>query len=332
MTVPCVLGVDAGNSKTAALIVSLDGEVLGFGRAGTGDIYGASTEEAAVDEVVVAVDAAVAMAGVDHGDVVGAAFCLAGIDWPEDDAYWHDQLAARLGWVTTYSLRNDGFATLRAGCPDGLGVALTAGTGAAVAGRGPAGDEWSASFWITHALGGADLGGEAFKAVVRAHLGLGPSTTLTQALLSVHGSDDATTLLHAFTRRDRQAALRHADAARAVLAMARDGDAVAVEIVAAQARSFADYARVTAEQIGYHSSERIPVVLGGSVFTGHSLLAEWTVTELTARLAGADPITDTSPPLMGAALEAIAETPDGLAADVAHRLRATPLPPQLLIT
>src|SRR6185312_1179927 len=35
-----VLGVDAGNTKTVALVARLDGTVVGAGRAGCGDIYG----------------------------------------------------------------------------------------------------------------------------------------------------------------------------------------------------------------------------------------------------------------------------------------------------
>ena len=41
MAAPLVLGVDAGNSKTVALVAGPDGEVLGAGRGGPGDIYGA---------------------------------------------------------------------------------------------------------------------------------------------------------------------------------------------------------------------------------------------------------------------------------------------------
>src|SRR2546426_11971918 len=38
-----VLGVDGGNTKTIALVASLDGAILGAGRGGCGDIYNAPT-------------------------------------------------------------------------------------------------------------------------------------------------------------------------------------------------------------------------------------------------------------------------------------------------
>ena len=59
---PLVLGVDAGNSKTVAVVADVNGRVLGFGRAGNGDIYGAATEQAAVDAVIAAADAAMTAA------------------------------------------------------------------------------------------------------------------------------------------------------------------------------------------------------------------------------------------------------------------------------
>ena len=43
-----VLGVDGGNTKTVALAARPDGAVVGFGRGGCSDIYGAPSFGAAV--------------------------------------------------------------------------------------------------------------------------------------------------------------------------------------------------------------------------------------------------------------------------------------------
>ena len=43
-----LLGVDAGNTKTIAVVVTGEGAVLGTGRAGCGDIHNARGPEAAV--------------------------------------------------------------------------------------------------------------------------------------------------------------------------------------------------------------------------------------------------------------------------------------------
>ena len=61
---PLYLGVDAGNSKTVAVLVDSSGTVLGYGRSGCGDIYGAAAEPLAVAEVVAAVNRALDMASL----------------------------------------------------------------------------------------------------------------------------------------------------------------------------------------------------------------------------------------------------------------------------
>src|SRR5438445_523942 len=68
---PYVLGVDGGNTKTVALIASLDGTILGAGRGGCGDIYNASagplwpdSASAAVANIEYTVNAALDAAGI----------------------------------------------------------------------------------------------------------------------------------------------------------------------------------------------------------------------------------------------------------------------------
>lgn len=325
------LGVDAGNSKTAALVITGVGDVVGCARAGIGDIYGVPQEREAVDNVLAAVSGALGQAGIDEAAVARAGFCLAGIDWQADTDYWRERLRERLPRLSSYRLRNDGFATLRAGCLDGVGVGLTAGTGAAVVGRGPGGAEWSASMWITHQLGGGDLGRAAWRAVVRAERRLAPATALRRALLDLYGYASVAALLEAFTRRGGTPGLRHADAARTVLAVACEHDAVAAGIVAEQAEAFAAYAAAAAREVGFEAGERVPVVLGGSVFTAETMISK--TTEALARtLPDAQAVVTRRPPLVGAALEALAESADSMIDAAAARLDEQPLPADLLIT
>src|SRR6185503_10466007 len=82
---PLVLGVDGGNTKTIAVVVTGEGAVLGTGRAGCGDIHNAR-----------GLGAALAEAGTGAGDVAAAAFSLAGADWPEDFDYLRRELRDRL--------------------------------------------------------------------------------------------------------------------------------------------------------------------------------------------------------------------------------------------
>ncbi len=329
------LGVDAGNSKTVALLADADGQIVGRGRGGVGDIYGAATEELAVDEVVTAVEVALAAAGVEVHEVAAAALRLAGVDWAEDDRYWTDAAARRLPGLRRLSIRNDGFALLRCGTVSGVGVAITAGTGAAVAARGHDGQEYCASWWIQHSLGGQGLGGAAFRAVVDAEIGLGPPTALRAALLELFGYPDVADLLHAFTRRGSVRSDRElAAAARPVLRAAAAGDEVAGGIVATATKTFAGVARVAAERTGMAAGdEPVPVVLGGSVLTSeYPAYRDGLIEDLRRELGSVRVAATAASPVAGALLDALAEGGVSLDQEVHDRVLTASHPADFLLT
>jgi N-acetylglucosamine kinase-like BadF-type ATPase len=314
------LGVDGGNSKTVALIADAGGRVVGRGRAGVGDIYGAETAMGAVLNVVAAVSIAAAAASVGLSELRHGAFRLAGVDWPEDEDYWQQSIEAQLPGLPSWSVKNDGFSLLRCADLSGVGVAVTAGTGPAVAARGLGGVEFSASWWIQQMLGGRGLGSDAFAAVMAAELGLGPPTVLTERLLTLFELPDAEALLYAFTRRENPRA--HSDkwwAARSVLQACADGDLVAREIVWSQARHFAGHVRVAAAKVGLTSVPgRLPVVLGGSILASeHSALRDALSEEISRQLPDAQITSAVGSPVAGALLDAMAE--GGVALDESIR-------------
>jgi N-acetylglucosamine kinase-like BadF-type ATPase len=337
------LGVDAGNSKTVALLCDVEGRVVGYGRSGNGDIYGAESAQAATDSVVGAVKEALTVAGATAEQVSAAAFRLAGVDWPEDRAYWVEALATRLPEITRCSILNDGFAAIRGGEPSGVGVAVVAGTGSAVAGRGPRGDEWSMSFWIQDAHGASGLVASALRSVYRAALGLGPATTLTDRLLRFFGYPDVESMLHDFTRREgpRRAFGFHASAAREVVAAAVEGDEVASELARAEGEHLADYARVTARMVGFPLTDRgvsrdgegVPVVLAGPVLgsEGSPVMAS-VLAALPVRFPAARPVRAVLPPVSGATLDALADAGVDITPGVLDRLRESAPPPDFLAT
>lgn len=309
------LGLDAGNSKTVALVADSAGRLLGRGRGPGGDIYGHAGADAAVDAVVGTVDAALRDAGVDADAVDAAALRLAGVDWPEDETFWAEAIRTRLPSLARFSVRNDGYALLRCGRPDGVGLAVTAGSGPAVAARGDDGREYCSCFWIQHLLAGRGLGEAAMRAVVDADLGIAPPTRLTTELLTLFGYDDVGSLLHAFTRRERPRAPHETwAAARPVLAAAGAGDPVASGIVAHETGVLARLGRVAAERTGLLTGESVsepgpvPVVLGGSILTSEHPAYRDALVEALVRELGQVRVAATSvAPVTGALLDALAE-------------------------
>jgi N-acetylglucosamine kinase-like BadF-type ATPase len=147
-----VIGVDGGATKTDAVVMSADGEVLGSGRAGCSNWENAGLE-GAVDAIAAAVAGALEDAGRARADVVATVFALAGVDWPAD----HVRLTAALeilGLGGTTLVTNDAFAALRAGASGPTGCVSSAGTGAVAAGRNAAGETAR-----TMAEGFGELGG-----------------------------------------------------------------------------------------------------------------------------------------------------------------------------
>ncbi|MFF4258685.1 BadF/BadG/BcrA/BcrD ATPase family protein [Streptomyces sp. NPDC001663] len=335
------LGVDAGNSKTAALVSTASGEVVGAGRSGCGDIYGAPTPEAAVAEVLAALHAALDQAGADISDVAGAAFRLAGVDWPEDRDYWDEALTRQTpSALRARSILNDGYAAIRCGDPGGVGISVTGGTAAAIAARGPDGALWDMGWWGQHAMGAIGLANEAFRAIFLAELGLGPQTALTEALLAHYHKPTVAALNHWLTRRHHHASGRQRNScARVVTAVAAAGDPVAVDIVRAQGAHFAQYAGVAARRTGLVQTGRpVSIVLSGSVLMAEgSPVAEALLAELPAHIPGVVLHRGTLPPVAGALLDALGEagvplhTPEAAGAVVEH-VTATMPPPEFWAT
>jgi N-acetylglucosamine kinase-like BadF-type ATPase len=258
-----LLGVDGGATKTVALVADLEGTVLGAGRAGSSDIHGASGPAAAVARVAEAVRQAARAAGVATSEAGSPAFCLCGADWPEDDDYYAAALTEQLGMTGRPIVMNDSFATLRAGTPDGLGVALVLGTGGAIAARGPEGRSWFSGFRIAPA-GAEELGRQVFERLVRGEYGPGPVPAFRPAALEAFGVASVEELVHAIFRLDsvRQEAL--ARLAPVLLEAGCRGDPEARILVREHGRMLAGYVRAAAVRVGL-DVPGCSVVLGGGL-------------------------------------------------------------------
>jgi N-acetylglucosamine kinase-like BadF-type ATPase len=296
-----VLGVDGGNTKTVALVARPDGAVVGAGRGGCSDIYGAPSFDAAIGEIEAAVRGALPP-GASVEEVTTAVFSLAGADWDEDK----DDLRAALAALVPragVTVVNDAIGALRAGTDDGVGVSVVVGTGGCVGAAAPAGLEWHSSWWALH-TGAWAIGSDALQAVYTAELGTAPPTTLTAATLELFGAETVEQVLHGFTRRGGRGSWDAALLTPSVLRLAREGDAVAEGIVRQHGAKLGDVARVAAAKVGLESG--YPLVLLGGVLRGEG--SEILVEEIVTRLPQADPVRPTREPAVGGLLAALDRT------------------------
>jgi N-acetylglucosamine kinase-like BadF-type ATPase len=330
VVVPVVVGVDGGNSKTDVVLADLDGTVLAQVR-GPGTRPHVVGVPATADTVAALVARARQEAGLPAGGPLAAgSFHWANLDLPSSEEEARVELAAR-GLVARLVVRNDTFAVLRAGAPDGWGVAVVAGAGVNACGVGPDGrtERFLGLGVISGDFGGgADLVTAAVAAAVRAGDGRGPATALRRLLPPFFGLASVEDVAVAHTER-RLTGRRLLDAAPIVTAAAQDGDPVARGIVLRMAEEIVTMVVVLVRRLGL-VGQPVPVVLGGGTLQcGPPVLLDAIVAGLAEGAPGAVALVLDVRPVAGPVLEALELAGAGRAASATARsaLRVDRRPP-----
>ena len=327
MTLPAVLAVDGGNSKTDLALVAGDGTLLSTVR-GPGvrsaDDLGPWLEATA---------ALIARAQQDAGleGYVAARHicaCVANADLPEEE----ERLAAALralGWSETVAVANDTFAVLRAGLDPAVlpgvahwGAAVTCGAGINCVAVDPSGRTtgYLALGCITGDWGGGSgLGQMALWCAIRAEDGRGPDTALRDAVAAHFGVPtvrDVAISIH-LGKISEDSLL---ELAPVLMAVAATGDEVAQDLVRRQAEEISIMALTAMRRLDLLALPT-PVVLGGGVLTARDPLL---ITEITNRITATAPraavIIVAVPPVAGAALLGLDHC--GAGPEAEQRLRA----------
>jgi N-acetylglucosamine kinase-like BadF-type ATPase len=311
-----VVGVDGGGSKTHAVALTLDGDVVG-----RGDGPGSSPHWIGVEASIDIVDAAV-RAALGTGTAGQANVYLSGLDLDVEVSEYATALG-RVAWAGPGTVvANDLWALLRAGTEEPDAVAVICGTGinavgvradgatARFAALGPISGDWG---------GGSGLGEEALWHAARHEDGRGPATLLRDVVLSGLGVDSIARLtedLHLGRR-----SLGDLSAlAPAVFDAARRGDAVAASLVDRQAAEVVAFARASLTRLDLLDRE-VPVVLGGGIIrAGDERLMSGIAEGLAADAPRARIVLVTDPPIVGAGLLALESA--GAARAAVDRARA----------
>jgi N-acetylglucosamine kinase-like BadF-type ATPase len=298
-----LLAVDGGNSKADVALLRSDGSVLAAVRGPSISHQAVGAERGAARMRALATAVATA-AGVEPGPPALAVLCLAGMDSPADErvlAGMHDGLAREV------VLHNDSEAALRAGSPDGWGVAVIQGSGINAVGVSPSGERvrFTALGTISGDVGGgAWLGQQALGAAIRAYEDRGPATALERLVPARFGLDraiDVTMAVYAGRIPER----RLDDLAPDVVAAASSGDGVAVLIMETLADEVASWANAAIRRGGM-AELPVPVVLAGGVARGADPLLTALVAERVRVVAPAAVVSVLhAPPVLGAALLAL---------------------------
>jgi N-acetylglucosamine kinase-like BadF-type ATPase len=302
-----ILGVDGGNSKTAVLVATTDGELVSI-------VLGPGTNSHAVGAEGVAdvLGALIAESGaplpVDH-----AVFFLCGADVPSDIDSLERAIDGR-GWARERTVDNDTFALLRAGTDAANAVAVICGSGINVVGRASGGRiaRYPSLGWETGDWGGAEmLGREVLRLAARAEDGRGGPTELVR-IVREHFGSPTVEAVGADVHYKWIPQARLGELAPKVVEAAQNGDPVARLLIVRLAEEIGLMARRSMRDLELSEAD---VVLGGGMLqSGDGLLYELVLERLPE---GARAVAVTDPLVLGAGLAAL----DAAGATVDAKLR-----------
>jgi N-acetylglucosamine kinase-like BadF-type ATPase len=291
------LGVDAGGTKTHALVADEGGQALGFGLAGPGS-WEAVGYEKLTQNLIACTTQAIKMARVTIQDVGGAGFGLAGYDWPSQKNA-HLDAVQPIKLVCPTNLVNDATLGILAGAEEGWGVSVVSGTGCNCR-------AWSKDYKHEgRVVGGAPWSGEAagaFDIVLRAMQAIafewdrrGPATHLTPAFIDILGARDLDDLIEGMYI--GKYGLNPNDA-RLVFHVAADGDPAAMDVIRWAGDELGQMACAVIRQL-HLENESFDVVMIGSLFDGHPLMGGTMGATIHALAPGARLVRLNVPPVVG---------------------------------
>lgn len=256
------LGVDAGGSKTYAMIANEQGRVMGAGRGGNGNHQ--KNRGQAEDSLQQAVSEALKAAGLTKDQLEYSWFGLAGAD-REVDFQILRPIISRLGLPRT-EISCDTWNALRSGTDQSYGVVLICGSGVNCAGKNSGGATYQCGgfgYWFGDFGGGYDLSAEVFRSVLRADEGREQETVLSGRLIHLLGYSSVSEL--------REDYLDHArdlppHIAELLFQAADEGDQVAAGLLMKQGDELGLAAAATIRKLAMED-DTFDVVLAGSLLT-----------------------------------------------------------------
>ncbi len=304
-----VLGIDAGGTKTRALLADTTGRVLASATGGGANLR--THGELEVEKVLHALaEEAEGRAGV-RADALAVG--IAGADRPDDHAVLRTVLR-RIGFKDRVVVTNDARIAFVAGSPLRVGVALVCGTGSIAWGCNGGGEIARAGGWGWH-LGdegsGFWIGERALRAAMRAGDGRGPRTVLVDSALAhfrLSRLEEIVRCVYDAEYPRHEVSLFAVAVARGALA----GDEVASEILREAAAELALAASSVVARLGLAGST-YDVVLSGGTFGALPRLQEEVARAVSFPGASVFPLAEE--PALGAvrlAIEALSDsTPIG---------------------
>jgi len=302
------LGIDAGGTRSRALLIERDGTIRGYGYGGAANPSNASMD-AVTRGLAAAADAAWKDAGFPKRRPATACFIgAAGIKEAGECAAYGKAAAAQAGLAPAAKCvaANDTEAALAGGLPGKPGMVVIAGTGSFCVGRDASGRVARCGGWgwlICDVGSGFYLGREALRATMRADDGRLAPGPLSAAVLKHFGVRNAE-LMMVPVYAGAFSPTTIASLAPLVISAALAGDRVATGILRAGARDLAELVSRVASGLSWRGAAPELVLVGGVAKSGKPYQP---LIEAAIRKAVPGVVISNAalPPVAGAALRAL---------------------------
>ena len=302
-----ILGVDGGQTSTKCVLMDADGRVLGHGR-GVGLIHLAAEggPERMREALGACIASAFADADIEARPLEAIGLGLTGITSAEaPEAQTVRTLVAETFMPRIVVVENDAYTALLGAHAGGPGVVAISGTGSIVCGINARGDLARAGGWgwlLGDEGSGLWIGRSGLMAALRAVDEIGPPTALVGGFLSHFAIGDMLAVKPIVYRSDF-GAKGFAALAAVVSDAARDGDAVAQDVIAAGGAALAELVSAVVRRLDADAA--LPVAPVGGAFEHVHGLRDVFALALKQRAPSCQVVDPQASPMHGAALMAL---------------------------
>ncbi|MGI8789100.1 MAG: BadF/BadG/BcrA/BcrD ATPase family protein [Pyrinomonadaceae bacterium] len=267
------LGIDGGGTKTQAVLFDEQRNAIGEGFAGASNPLRVGVETA-VANIFLAIDAACDAANKSRGDVVSAAFGLAGVRRTDLRERVRERLSQKLK-IKSVEVVTDAEIALFGMSLGKAGIVVIAGTGSICYGRNAAGKTAIAGGWGPIAGdegGGATIARRGLQAIAKSLDGRGEPTKLSEAGTNYFRTSTPENLLVAIYS-PQMANAKIAGFARFVVETAQTGDKIAVGILREAGIELGLAVNAVIEKLNL-KMKKIPIGTVGSIFRAGALITD----------------------------------------------------------
>jgi N-acetylglucosamine kinase-like BadF-type ATPase len=305
-----VIGVDGGGSKTTAVVVAEDLQVLGRSTTGSTNARSVGEDEASANLCDVIMDV-LDYARLSVSEIAALGLCLAGFD-SEYDRPVPQRALRRLGYTGVAVLENDVVGAWAGATQMQPGVVVISGTGSTALGMNRRGQLRRTDGWdyiLGDAGSGYDIGRAGIRLAMKAFDGRAAPTLLTEALKATYGVADADEMKQ-LVDAGPFGKLEIASFAKQVAKAAEAGDGAGRAILSQAGKELAEQALAVVYSLRMAEEEFLVATVGG-VFHSDRWVQEpfqhW-IRQRTPQAVFRAPL---HPPEMGAAILAFRRLENG---------------------